>query len=160
MIDESKIHYAGFWRRLGALVLDAFIMILSVFLIYIILISISILLPGFEGHLAILSGALMIALLLFYHVYFLVTKGATPGKAVLGLIVVNKKFKYPISTGSALMREFLGRFIVDRLLMQLGNLLIIFDSRKQALHDKIGGTYVVFKDSLIEKREEDAPTKK
>ena len=143
----EEVRYAGFWRRLAAFIID----VVAIFAILLIVIFVGSFLYHFLGESSVLLtglGSVLIVVVLFYHTYFLVTKGATPGKAIMGLVVVDKTYNYPLSTEKALLREILGRHIIDQLTFSLGNLLIIFDSKKQALHDKIGGTYVVYKDSL------------
>jgi uncharacterized RDD family membrane protein YckC len=148
------VKYAGFWRRLAAVIIDGLIVMFLIFIILIVFGGIAMVLEN--SGLNLIGTILMVVmflvvllLVLGYHPYFLTRPdGATPGKKVMGLVVVDKNNRYPITLGSALLREILGRMIVDRLTLQLGNLLIIVDSKKQALHDKIGSTYVVHKDSL------------
>lgn len=145
--NKPMIHYAGFWRRLAAFLIDSFILIAFAFVLIIFTHTLY-----YIEVLRWFTTASVLLLALGYHPYFLTTKGATPGKQVMGLIVVDKNNYYPISLGKALLREILGRHIIDRALFHIGDLAIIFDSKKQALHDKIGGTYVVYKDSLSSKQ--------
>lgn len=71
--------------------------------------------------------------------------GQTLGKQWLGLRVVSTSGT-PITIGTACMRELLGRFLLNFITFGayglLDSLWILWDSRKQTLHDKIGGTYV------------------
>jgi uncharacterized RDD family membrane protein YckC len=154
MDAKRTVKYAGFWRRLAALIIDGLIMVLLIMIIGVLGFLPSVLMNNGSFSVVgtgiiLLATLIMIVIALGYHPYFLTRPdGATPGKKVMGLVVVDKNNKYPISLGSALLREIVGRMIVDRLTLQLGNLLIIFDSKKQALHDKIGSTYVVHRESL------------
>lgn len=71
--------------------------------------------------------------------------GQTLGKQWLGLRVVSTSGA-PVSFAIACKRELLGRFLLN--VVTLGvygfvdSLWILWDARKQTLHDKIGGTYV------------------
>jgi len=71
--------------------------------------------------------------------------GQTLGKQWLGLRVVSTSGA-PLTFATACKRELLGRFLLN--LVTLGvyglvdSLWVLWDARKQTLHDKIGGTYV------------------
>ncbi|WP_435199448.1 RDD family protein [Janibacter sp. GS2] len=89
-----------------------------------------------------------------YHVGFLATRNATPGKMMLGLSVRRVDQPGRLGVGTAFMRLLLpltvGVFSVVPLLSYLvwfvsvADLLWpIKDERRQALHDKIAGTQVV-----------------
>lgn len=81
---------------------------------------------------------------LIYGVYFVVPtalSGQTPGKRLMGIRVVNARGEAP-GYGSALMREVLGKFL-SALPLYLGYLVAVFHPEKRALHDLIGGTWVV-----------------
>ena len=79
---------------------------------------------------------------LYNNVYLVATKGASIGKNFMKLKVTDLEGKYPIGYGKALLREVVGKF-VSSIILYLGYLLIIVDERKQGLHDKIAGTYVI-----------------
>lgn len=88
-----------------------------------------------------LSIFIQFALSLAYEVYFLSTKGATPGKMVLGLKVIRADGG-PISPGLAAGRYF-GK-ILSGMILWIGFIIAGFDSEKRALHDHICGTRVVY----------------
>jgi uncharacterized RDD family membrane protein YckC len=77
---------------------------------------------------------------LAYYIGFWVLAGQTPGKSVMGLRIVRTNGDR-IGFWRALIR-LLGYLITPILL--LGCLLIPIDRRRQALHDKIAGTLVVY----------------
>ena len=81
-----------------------------------------------------------------YYVGFLVYRGATPGKMAMGLTVVTTQMKKP-NLATAVKRELIGKF-VSVLVLGLGYLSILWNSKKQGWHDKIAGTYVMMKDSV------------
>jgi uncharacterized RDD family membrane protein YckC len=80
---------------------------------------------------------------LFYPLYvvgFWYARGATPGKMMLGLQIVNRDGS-PLGLVASLLR-FVG-YLVSTLVLMLGFLWIIWDKDKQGWHDKIAGTLVV-----------------
>lgn len=81
-----------------------------------------------------------------YSVGFLVSRGATPGKMALGLMVVDTQLG-KLTLGKALLRETIGKF-VSGMVLGLGYLWVIWDDKKQGWHDKIANTLVVEKKSL------------
>ncbi len=88
-----------------------------------------------------LSVLIQFALSLAYEVYFLTTKGATPGKMALGLKVIRADGG-PISAGLAVGRYFAK--ILSGMILWIGFIIAGFDSEKRALHDHICGTRVVY----------------
>jgi len=164
MRGMGEVEYAGFWVRLAAIMLDSIILTIAYLLIAICGFGLMMVVEPISSSLAglIAIGLFLIIILgsIAYYPFFLITKGATPGKLILGLVVVDSNYQYPLSIGSALLREILGREIVDGITMGLGNLLIIFDSKKQSLHDRIGGTYVVYERSLPKNKEKVEAIKK
>jgi uncharacterized RDD family membrane protein YckC len=74
-----------------------------------------------------------------YYVYYWGTRGATPGKAMVGLAVSSADGTIPISVSRAAIR-FLG-YLLSGALLGIGFLMILFGGN--ALHDRIAGTRVV-----------------
>ena len=76
-----------------------------------------------------------------YHFLFLLLTGQTVGKAIMGLRVV-------AIDGSRLnfLRAFMRMivFFFSVFFFGLGVLWILIDDRRQALHDKLSGTYVIY----------------
>jgi len=75
-------------------------------------------------------------------VLFFLAKGKTPGKAMLGLRVADKRNGGIPGIGRMLLREIIGKF-VSGLAIGLGYVWAIFDPDAQAWHDKIAGTVVL-----------------
>ena len=74
-------------------------------------------------------------------VTFWIAKGATPGKMVLGVRIVDAT-----DGGRPDAAQFIGRYaasILSLLMLGLGYLWIAIDPRKQGWHDKLAGTIVV-----------------
>lgn len=76
-----------------------------------------------------------------YHFLFLMLTGQTVGKAVLGLRVVAVD-----GSRMSFWRTFLRMviFFFSVFFFGLGVLWIFIDDRRQALHDKLSGTYVIY----------------
>jgi uncharacterized RDD family membrane protein YckC len=126
-VDEPLV-YAGFWDRFGAAFIDGLILIVPNLIINYTIGS------GAGDVLAIVMGWLYAALL---------ESGpgqATLGKKALGLKVVGEDGQR-ISFGQATGRHF-GKFI-SALILLIGYLMMLWDEKKQTLHDKMAGTYVV-----------------
>jgi uncharacterized RDD family membrane protein YckC len=141
---------AGFWRRLGALLID---------LIALAVLS-SILAPfqwfGFVGFwdagnvfndpvwlavpYLVFGNLLSFLLNVAYFVGFWVWRGQTPGKMALGIKVIRRDGS-DVKLEAALLR-YLG-YLVSSVIFFIGFLWIAFDGRKQGLHDKIADTCVV-----------------
>jgi uncharacterized RDD family membrane protein YckC len=133
--EEYALEYAGFWIRLGAVIVD--LIILSIvcyaifrFIILLVPTSIFILIFSFTSWL----------IEIVYVVAFWAWRGQTPGKMVTGIKIIRTD-SYPITWQYALLR-YLG-CIVSTIILFIGFIWIAFDSRKQGLHDKIADTYVV-----------------
>jgi uncharacterized RDD family membrane protein YckC len=78
-----------------------------------------------------------IGLLLFF-----LARGKTPGKALFGLRVADKRNGNLPGVPRMLLRETLGKF-VSGFFLALGYFWAIFDRDAQAWHDKIAGTVVL-----------------
>jgi uncharacterized RDD family membrane protein YckC len=94
--------------------------------------------------LSLMLVGLAILLAALYYVYFWGVQGATPGKHVLGLTVVDSDGRAPIGVAAAILR-LLG-YAVSGLLLGIGFLLVPLTGR--GLHDRIAGTLVVQRDRV------------
>lgn len=88
-----------------------------------------------------LSFSLLAGLLGLIYYVGLTAQGATLGKRVFGLKVVQEDGSPP-GFGRALLRQTVGYWISSAV-FYLGFLWIAFDDQKQGWHDKISQTYVV-----------------
>jgi uncharacterized RDD family membrane protein YckC len=126
---------AGFWQRLGAILLDGIL----IAVVQLIVVGI---LGAISEDLAIVGYFIMIVAGIAYYVYFEGgPTGQTIGKKALGIRVYDLKQGGPIGYGRAFIR-YLGRIVSGAVLL-LGYLWSIWDSEKQTWHDKFAGSVVV-----------------
>jgi uncharacterized RDD family membrane protein YckC len=151
--EESTPKYAGFWIRFVAYLLDGILLGLIIGPIFFMFFAP---VAGFasfaddpEAIMAFaagLSGFIFIELII-YVLYFAGMESskyqATLGKMALGVIVTDENGNR-ISFGRGAGR-FLSK-ILSALIFYIGFIMAGFDSRKQALHDKIASTFVIYKD--------------
>jgi len=153
----STRRFGGFWIRFGALIIDGIILAAVGTVIRIPLglamggVGLSMsrnpdpnqvfaALPAIMGLIG-LSWLIQMALSLAYEVYFLSTRGATPGKMALGLKVIRADGA-PISAGLAAGRFFAR--ILSWLTLCIGFIIAGLDREKRSLHDHLCGTRVVY----------------
>jgi uncharacterized RDD family membrane protein YckC len=86
------------------------------------------------------TSLLAVLMALCYFTLFVGLRGQTPGKMLLGLKIIRTTGE-EVRYGRALVR-WIGQCL-GLLPLGLGFLPVAFSRRKQALHDKIAGTYVV-----------------
>lgn len=120
-----EFDYVGFLPRLGAQLVD-----------FIVLFAVGTILDaiGLNLYVQVLISHL-------YYVLLIGLRGQTIGKQLLGIRVVNRNGDVP-GIGRAMLREVIGKF-VSGIVLLLGYIWVLFDRRRQAWHDKIGGTYVI-----------------
>lgn len=167
--SNGEIKYAGFLPRFAASAVDGFFLgMMCVTLLF--LLAFFMRLVESEG----LASEEVIAFAATIFVIFLITflyepfatglYGSTVGKAFLGMNVVDANLKRPIGFRRALVRHLVKFVSVilpsvafllllgTNLELAAGILLIlpascmalILDKKKQSMHDKIAGTYVIF----------------
>jgi uncharacterized RDD family membrane protein YckC len=141
--------YAGFWIRFVARIIDA---VITTCVFYIITLPLAGLIGlgrlsdparalsvglGAMGVYFMLSFALGIA----YEVYFVSTKGGTPGKLILGLKIIRVDGSM-LSAGQAVGRYF--AYVLSTFTFMIGFIIAGFDPEKRALHDRICDTRVIY----------------
>lgn len=119
--DATSLPKAGFWIRMGALLVDAVLlgMVLAVL-----------------GH----AGSSILILLAGYGAIMWKLKSTTIGGSICGLKVVRLDGR-AIDWSTAIVRA-LGCFL-SLVVGFLGFIWVVFDNQKQSWHDKIAGTTVV-----------------
>ena len=139
-------HYAGFWIRFGAVILDGIIMaIFTIPISYLIRLLFPITDPKNLSRVFLVTGiswGISILLHLLYQVFFLGKYGATLGKMTCGIKVIRSDGS-PITYGRAAGRFF--AYILSALILYIGYIMAGFDDEKRALHDRICDTRVIYK---------------
>lgn len=125
----------SFWKRLVALIIDELTILVSLFILFFILDLLGIKTKG------IIDKIIFWIFSVVYNFVLIYKSGATFGKKLLRLRVVNAEYK-SISLSQALNREF-GKMINTTFLFFLGYLQVLRNPQRQAWHDKTAKTYVV-----------------
>lgn len=133
--EDLLMKYAGFLPRLAAVFVDGLILM-------VVYAGLVVVLNGgdFESENSLVSG-LHNLLVMVYFVTFTHLYQATPGKMALKIKVVDENGNKPTLV-AVLIRETIGKF-VSGIILFIGYLMVLFDSKKQALHDKFAKTNVV-----------------
>jgi uncharacterized RDD family membrane protein YckC len=153
--EVERFRAAGFFRRAAAAIIDIALLVpvCAVFGLALCLafgqpiprlaelspdLLIAALLDGNSASEALL--ALSGVLFFLYFFVFHAARGQTPGKRLLGLLVIDKYGGRP-----GLLRTLVrtAAYVLSLLPCSLGFLWIGFDRERRALHDWIAGTYVV-----------------
>lgn len=143
----STTKFAGFWIRLVARMIDNTITSIAS---YVFQLPMFVVLAGMDKksgpNLPLFFGTAALGILLslaaaaYYEAWFLVKKGATPGKMILGLKVIRARGG-TITWGLAVGRYF--SYVLSGFLLYIGYLMAGWDEEKRALHDRICDTRVV-----------------
>ena len=118
---STALSYAGFWRRVAAMLADGAVL-------WIVALALD----------RIDDGLIAIAWIGYWVGFWSV--GATPGQRLLGLRVVTESGRPPSLAGSVIR---LVGLIVSCLALAIGVVWVAFDQRKQGWHDRMAGTFVV-----------------
>lgn len=141
----------GFWIRFVALIIDSIVVTIATlpikFVVNYALMGSFALKPTAQnpGGLVlttIVGLVISFAAYYFYFGYFYSTRGASPGKALMGLKVLNHGTGTYLTYGQAFLRETLGKFC-SGIILGIGYFMVGFRADKRALHDLIANTEVV-----------------
>jgi len=160
MSDEEQrpLNYAGFWIRFVAIIIDGLLLNFITFILIVPILG----LIGFasfglseltemepeEMGLAVVAllAPLSIANIILYWLYFALQQSstwqATIGKRAVGIMVTDLNGERLTFTTASV--RYLGR-VISNMTMLIGYIIAGFTQKKQALHDMIAGTYVVYK---------------
>jgi len=139
--------YATFWQRWLAVICDQMILsIIPLLGIYYLLNSVD---PTDLVYRIVIYFFLIsipsYIFSLFYHSWFLANMGATLGKQIWGIKVIDEEGKN-LSSWMAFFREFVVKQI-SYFSFSLGFLWMIKDKNNQTWHDMLSGSFVVKKES-------------
>ncbi len=138
----ENTHYAGFWIRFAASLIDTVILIFVLGVPLTIIYGVDYTDPNVAGPGAmanLLQTIVPVALTVWFWVKYL----GTPGKMLLKLQVVDANTGQALSTPQAIGR-YLGYYI-SLIPFLLGFIWVAFDAKKQGFHDKLAGTVVIYR---------------
>lgn len=140
---QKTFNYAGFWIRVAAYFIDYIVLTIASWVIMMIF-GISAFTNPNDFDVTLFMGVYA-AILGLYLVYYVAMESSstqgTLGKMAVG-IKVGKENGERISALNAVGR-FFGKFI-SAIILCVGYMMAGWDPKKQALHDKIAGTYVFY----------------
>jgi uncharacterized RDD family membrane protein YckC len=144
------MRYAGFWIRFVAYIIDTFILSTVLILLGTIW-SLKNDDSSIDLATTIAQSGMVLSISFFLHwFYFAIMESsesqATLGKKILGLKVTDE-FGQRMSFGRATGRYF-SKFI-SSLILGIGYIMAAFTDRKQALHDKIASTLVIYSSGTV-----------
>ncbi|GAA0333042.1 RDD family protein [Bacillus carboniphilus] len=140
--DRFENHYAGFWIRFWAYLLD----LLIISSIYSILGKPIVRALPFDGW-SWLTTATVVYSIIFYLYFVLLTKliGHTIGKMAFGLRVIRGD-KKNLTWQDVIFREWIGRYISATLIILY--VVIAFVPKKRGIHDLFAETYVIHEETV------------
>lgn len=143
----SQFVYAGFFRRLIAVFVDALILLIPLALISFVLIFAGVMRGpttegGVDATFSLIFNAVMPIISFAYYIFFIGKKGQTPGKKILGIKVIKKDTHEVPGYLYAFLREVVGK-IISSIIFCLGYFWMLWDKDKQTWADKIASTIVI-----------------
>jgi uncharacterized RDD family membrane protein YckC len=143
--DETDSPYAGLVTRTLAFAVDAAIIDGAALLVGVVVaLCLSVVEIGDRAQtaFAIAGGVLAVLWAIGYFTFFWSTTGQTPGSRLLEIRVESAAERGPPRPARAFVRVLL--LPLSALLLCAGFLMILFDGRRRALHDRLAGTVVVY----------------
>ena len=152
-------HYSGFTSRALAFIIDgAIIGVTLITVSWILSVTVTMLqvrsilgfslktIAGSDQFVNVLFGPTVASILttlyiLGYHMFFMILMEQTPGKALMGLRVVRVNGER-LNAWHAFVRAV--GYLISAIPLYLGFLWIFVDDRRQAWHDKLAGTCVIY----------------
>jgi uncharacterized RDD family membrane protein YckC len=144
-LRAPQLTCAGFWIRALAYLIDMVVLIVPTGLLVLLQVQHPVAAsdaPPTPGELALAVAQLLGVLLTAVYFVFCWSRGGTLGMRVLGLGVVHAETGERISVVRAILR-YVG-YVVGAAFCYLGWLWVAFDDDKQAWHDKMANTLVVY----------------
>ena len=134
---QSHTAYSGWWKRVGATLIDGLIIFVPAFIIALAL--------GEAG--SAIAFVLVFVIALFYAPLLMArggsANGQTFGKQAVGIRVRHQSGQ-PMTFGRGVIRDFVGKSVLGLIPLYslIDSLFPLWDDHKQAIHDKLGSTTV------------------
>lgn len=145
--ETFEVTYAGFFVRLAAFIIDSLIVGIVTLGIKIPVWCVALIFPNAFWNQGILFQLTMVDIFIYllsvtYFVLFTYCAGATLGKKVMNLQVVNAKGE-ALTKMQVVYRETVGRYL-SMVLCNLGYLMVFVHKEKCSLHDVLADTQVIY----------------
>lgn len=141
-VPVSGVKYAGFWIRWVARFVDGLIVGIPVFIVQLVVAGSIVGQIKQGGSIVPILASIVVGWL--YFILMTHYKGATLGKMLVGIKVVSEDMT-KLSFGKVILRETVGK-IVSAIILYIGFIIAAFTAKKQALHDMMVKSVVVYKD--------------
>jgi len=138
MTKTLTYHYAGFWRRLVAVIVDSLILGLVT---KILGLDVKLYSPFDSGPAFGFSLAGLLIATLYFAGFESSKWQATPGKKAMGIMVQREDSGRRLTGQQAAMRFLLK--LLSAFILMIGFIMAAFTKKKQGLHDILAGTIVV-----------------
>lgn len=136
----EDVEYAGFWIRLGAVLIDLMVMGVVLYIPSTVIYG-SEYWVGDQFFYGFWDLMFSYVLPLVGTIWFWLRFSGTPGKMALKLKIVDAGTGNKLTFGQAIGRYF--AYILSAIPFFLGYIWVGFDKRKQSWHDKLAGTVVI-----------------
>ena len=151
----SAMHYAGFWIRFVAVIVDGIIISIPYFVFYALIFAAMTSGGAPDPDEIDAAGAVLVMFMqlyawfgpLAYYTFFWGKYGATPGKMVCGLKIVTAdggRVSYARALGRAAFITFVGGFTCG-IVNLVSAIMIAADDEKRGIHDHVCTTRVIWK---------------
>lgn len=146
-MNNSGFQYAGAGRRLGALLLNTFLVTMFLLCTALVWFALAAETPEWDSPLVAVWGGGTACLALLLKFVLDAELQGTPGLHLMDCRLVDARSGRPISVGQAVKRTlYLAAAVLPA---GLGLAWMIWDRRKQGLHDKLAGTVVIREDDAL-----------
>ena len=125
---------AGFWARVGAHICDGI-------LLFFIAVPFNIISALSSGAFSTIVSLVGVFIPISIYAHWIGTKGGSPWRVRLGILILDKNDMSYIGTRRAVLRILVS--YISGLVLLIGYLWMIFDSNNQTWHDKATNTIVV-----------------
>jgi len=142
--SAAQVEYVGFWKRVVAMVIDTLLLLVVITPALIAIYGIERLAESQSVFAGFWDFMLQVVLPAVAVVLFWKYRGATPGKMAISAKIVDATTLARPTTGKLVLRYI--AYIASIVPFLLGFVWIAIDRRKQAFHDKIANTLVIYDD--------------
>ena len=146
---RPAVEYVGFWKRLVAALIDLMVLLVIIVPIEVAIFGTNYVERAMAGETMAVDFWVQFALPLVAVLLFWRYGKGTPGLMAIGARIVDVRTGAPPTTGKLLLRALVLAVLLvlsPFLIGLIGLVWMVFDGRKQGLHDKAAGTAVVYDD--------------